>query len=235
MGKLKLGLLTGVMAFALAPSAYAADSAITIWNTANPGGAESANGTGSASVLSSDLSGVTISVSSVQKGTNPNDLTEANISIDNTTGSIQTIKIIAGANGYVGPSDLFTLTGAIGATLGGSELVGQFFTDQSNSLNGNSLLTVTGTQIGSFDSGSLTGPESFAFNGSGLSSLLTPYGLAEELTLTLAPGATVFIQGMSMDASAVPEPSTWAMMGLGFGLVAFLGMRKRKTSRFLVA
>jgi hypothetical protein len=95
-------------------------------------------------------------------------------------------------------------------------------------------LSVTGTQIGSFDSGALTGPESFAFNGSGLSSLLTPYGLAEELTLTLAPGATVFIQGMSMDASAVPEPGTWAMMGLGFAFIAFLGMRNRKTARFAI-
>ena len=227
-------LTTAAILAALTTPAAAADSAITIWNTSNPGGAESANGTGSASVLSSSLNGVTISVSSVQKGINPNDLTEANISIDNTTGSIQTIKIIAGANGYLGPSDVFTLTGAIGATLGGSDLAGQFFTDQGDTLNGNSSLTVTGTQIGSFDSGSLTGPESFAFNGSGLSSLVSPYGLAEELTLTLAPGATVFIQGMSMDASAVPEPGTWAMMGVGFALIGFLGLRKRRVPRFAV-
>ena len=227
-------LTTAAILAALTTPAAAADSAITIWNTSNPGGAESANGTGGASILSSNLGGVTISVSSVQRGINPNDLTEANISIDNTTGSIQTIKIIAGANGYLGPSDAFTLTGAIGATLGGSDLAGQFFTDQGDTLNGNSSLTVTGTQIGSFDSGLLTGPESFAFNGSGLSSLLTPYGLAEELTLTLAPGATVFIQGMSMDASAVPEPGTWAMMGVGFALIGFLGLRKRRVPRFAV-
>ena len=100
-------LTTAAILAALTAPAAAADSAITIWNTLNPGGAESANGTGSASVLSSNLGGVTVSVSSVQKGTNPNDLTEANISIDNTTGTIQTLKIIAGANGYLGPSDVF--------------------------------------------------------------------------------------------------------------------------------
>jgi hypothetical protein len=230
----RLLLTTALLAAVGATPVRAADSALTIWNTANPGGAESANGTGGASILSSNLGGVTVSVSSVQRGINPNDLTEANISIDNTTGTIQTIKIIAGANGYVGPSDLFTLTGAIGATLGGSELMGQFFTDQGNTLNGNSSLAVTGTQIGSFDSGALTGPESFAFNGSGISSLLTPYGLAEELTLTLAPGATVFIQGMSMDANAVPEPSTWVMMGGGFAILGLLGLRKRRVPRFAV-
>jgi hypothetical protein len=226
-------LTTALLAAVGAGPAMAADSAITIWNTTDPVGAETAIGTGSASVLGSNLDGVTVSVSSVSRGTNPNDLTEANISIANTTGSAQTLKIIAGANGYVGPSDVFKLTGAIGATLGGSDLIGQFFVDPANTLNGEAL-SVVGTQIGSFDSGALTGPESFSFNGFGSLAVNTPYGLAEELTLTLAPGATVFIQGMSMDASAVPEPSTWALMGVGFGVMALLGLRKRRVPRFAV-
>jgi PEP-CTERM motif len=234
MGKLKLGLLTGAAVFALASPGYAADSAITIWNTANPVGAETAIGTGQASVLGSNLNGITVSVSTVQKGTNPNDLTEANISIANTDSTAQTLKIIAGANGYAGPSDLFKLTGAIGATLGGSDLIGQFFVDPLNTLNGETL-SVVGTQIGTFDSGALVGPESFSFNGLGSLAVNTPYGLAEELTLTLAPGATVFIQGMSMDAtSAVPEPSTWAMMVAGFVILGFFGWSKKRTTRFAV-
>lgn len=229
MGNFKRGLLVAVGLGALmATPALAADTAITIWNTADPLGAETGIGTGSASVLSSSLDGITVSVSSVLRQTGPNDLTEANINIDNTTGTIQTLKIIAGANGYLGPSDAFKLTGAIGVTLGGADLIGSFFTDQTNSLNGEGL-TITGTQIGTFNSGALTGPESFSFNGLGASSLVSPYGLAEELTLTLAPGASVFVQGMSMDATkAVPEPSTWAMMGIGFG---FLVWKRRRAVR----
>jgi PEP-CTERM motif len=234
MGKLKLGLLTGVMAFALSPSAYAApDSAIIIWNGANPADAESALGTGGADLAVSNLDGVTVTLSTVSKGTSPNDLTEGNIGIKNTTTSTQVLHIIAGANGYVGPTDAFTLTGTIGATLGLSDLTGSFFADSANDLNGQSL-SVTGTFLNGFDSGSLTGPKSFSFNGIGVDALTGTYGLAEELTLTLAPGATVFVQGVSMDATnAVPEPSTWAMMGIGFGLVALLGLKKRKTARFL--
>ena len=79
--------------------------------------------------------------------------------------------------------------------------------------------------------GSLVGPASFSFNGFGADSLKGPYGLAEELTLTLQPGASVFVQGMSMDASAVPEPKTWAMMGLGFGLMALMGYKRSRKDR----
>lgn len=230
----RLLLTTALLGAIGASPAIAADSALVIWNTSDPLGAETATGTGSASILSSNLDGVTVSVSSVQKGTNPNDLTEANINIDNTTGSVQTLKIIAGANGYVGPTTGFTLTGTIGSTLGGADLVGQYFADASNSLNGQSL-SVTGTGLNSFNSGPLTGPQSFSFNGVGLDNLLAPYGLAEELTLTLQPGASVFVQGVSMDAvNTVPEPSTWAMLIAGFGLIGALGWHKKRTPRFAV-
>ena len=227
-------LLAGTILGAIGASpALAADSAIILWNTADPGGFETASGTGSAAVLGSNLDGVTISVSSVTKQTGPNDLTTDNINITNTTGSIQTIKIIAGANGYLGADSSFALTGTIGATLGGSDLVGQYFVDPTNSLNGLSE-TVNGTQISSFDSGALTGPQSFSFNGAGFDSVLGPFGMVEELTLTLQPGAEVFVQGASMTASAVPEPSTWAMALGGFGLLGLLGLRKRRVSRFAV-
>ena len=103
-------------------------------------------------------------------------MTEANISIDNTTGSIQTIKIIAGANGYLGPERRFHADQRHRRDLGVLRpLRASSSLTRASTLNGNSSLTVTGTQIGQLStSGSLTGPESFAFNGSGLSSLLSP-------------------------------------------------------------
>ena len=67
------------------------------------------------------------------------------------------------------------------------------------------------TDIGDFLSTLLTGPKSFSFNGSGVDAVTGPYGLAESLTLTLQPGAIVGVQNVSMDVSAIPEPSTWAM------------------------
>ena len=221
-------------ALTLSAPAFAANTAITMWNTANPLGAETAIGTDDADLAVSNFNGVTVTLSSVSRGTNPTDLTEGNIGIRNTTGTIQTLRIIAGANGYLDNPIGFTLTGTIGATLGLSDLAGSFFADAANSLNGQSL-SVTGLDIGDFNSGSLLGPQSFSFNGFGPDHLTGPYGLAESLTLTLAPGASVFVQGVSMDASAVPEPRTWAMFGIGFALMGLVGWRRRKTARLAFA
>ena len=93
-----VALLAG-MALA-APAMALGDTAIIMWNTANPGATfESALGFDEADLALSNIGGVTITASSVQRGTSPTDLTEANIGIRNTTGTIQVLRIIAGANG----------------------------------------------------------------------------------------------------------------------------------------
>lgn len=219
-------LAATILAAAGASPVHAANTALIMWNAADPGDAEAATGTGSADLTATSLDGITITLSSVNRGINPNDLTEGNINIDNTTGSVQTLKIIAGANGYAGPSSAFTLTGTLGVTLGMADLFGQYFADNTNSLNGQSE-SVTGVSLNSFNSALLTGPKSFSFNGLGLDGLAGPYGLAEELTLTLQPGAAIFVQGVSMDANAVPEPSTWAMLLAGFAFLGIAGYARR--------
>lgn len=219
----------GVGALASAP-AMAANTAIIMWNGADPLGFESATGTGSADLTASDLGGVTVTLSFVSRSTTPNQLTTGQINIDNTTDMVQTLNIIAGANGYLGAEKGFTLTGTIGATSGVSDLSGMYFVDPGNTLNGTNE-TIIGAGIDSFDSLSLTGPKSFSFNGFGPDLVTGPYGLAERLTLTLQPGASVFVQGASMTASAVPEPKTWAMLVAGFALMGAMAFKRKRTAR----
>ena len=149
---------------------------------------------------------------------------------------MQTLDIIAGANGYFGPSSLFNASATILTGTGQVELTGNFFVSTTNFLNGANTGPVTGTQIGgTFDSGLLTSPFSFSSNSPNVPFSVTGlYGMAESLQLTLAPGAFVGVQSISMDANAVPEPGTWAMGIAGFGLLALLGLRKRRVSRFAV-
>jgi hypothetical protein len=231
-------LLTTALAAALATPAAAANTALTLWNSSNPGGAETASGTDTAVLSGSSLSGITITTSGATRLTSPNNsLTESNLFISNTTGTVQTLDIIAGANGYLGPSNLFNASATVLIATGQAELTGTFFVDAANSLNGTNTGPVVGTQIGgTFDSGLLTGPFSFSSNSANVFfPVLGPYGMAESLQLTLQPGAFVGVQSISMDATnAVPEPSTWVMMGGGFALLAALGLRKRRTPRFAV-
>jgi hypothetical protein len=223
----------GVGALIAASPSNAANVALAMWNSANVGDIVSASGTGNATIGPENLDGITVTLSFANRTTNPNGLTEGNINIDNTTNTTQTLVVIAGANGYLGPSDGFGLSGTILTSLGTSDLMGSFFVDGGNTLNGLST-SVTGLDIGDFDSGTLSGPHSFSFNGSGLDNVLGPYGMAERLTLTLAPGAMIAVQSASMDASAVPEPRTWALMGLGFAAMAFFGFKRKREARYAI-
>jgi PEP-CTERM motif len=219
---------------ALISPASASNTAITIWNAANPGDSETAIGVGQANLASSDFDGVSITLSRVNRLTNPNGMTEANINIDNNTDSVQVLRIIGGVNGLFGATHGFTLTGTVGGQNGVSDLMGSFYADGGNTLNGENF-SIIGSLLKSFDSGGLSGTQSFSFNGFGPDALNGPYGLAESLTLTLQPGAGVFVQGMSMSASAVPEPGTWAMGVVGFALMAGLGWKRSRKDRLAVS
>ena len=233
----KLLMTTALLAAVGASPAWAANSALTIWNDSNPGGSVTATGTDTAVISSSSLNGITITSSGVDRATAPNGMTESNFFVRNTTGSTQVLDILAGTNGFIGPSNLFNATATIELSSGTADLTGMFFVDNGNSLNGQNTGPVVGTQIGgAFNSGLLTGPFSFSSNSPdvpfGSSNL---YGMAEELQLTLGPHAFLGVQSISMNATnAVPEPSTWAMMLGGFGLLGIFGLRKRRVSRFAV-
>jgi PEP-CTERM motif len=220
-------LLTGLLA---ASAASASNTAIIIWNQANPSDFESATGIGQANLVGSDFDGVSITLSRVNRLTTPNGMTEANINIDNNTDSVQVLRIIGGVNGLFGATHGFTLTGTVGGQNGLSDLAGDFYADGTDLLNGGGF-GITGSLLKSFNSGLLTGTQSFAFNSFGPDALSGPYGLAESLTLTLQPGAGVFVQGMSMSAGAVPEPSTWAMGIAGFAIMAGLGWKRSRKDR----
>jgi hypothetical protein len=221
-----MGSAAALALIAAAP-AQAGNTALILWNGANPGDAETATGTGSADLTATSLDGVSVTLSFVNRETNPNGMTEGNINIQNTTDSVQTLHIIAGANGFTGVAGGFNLSATILAALGSATLSGSFFADATNSLNGTSE-SVTGSDLGDFTSALLTGPHSFSFNAFSPDHLTSEYGLAESLTLTLQPFSQIGVQSISMDASAVPEPGTWALMGLGFGVMALLGVKGRK-------
>ena len=216
-------------------SAEAANTALILWNGADPADAEAATGVGSASLLGSNLDGITITVSNVNRETNPNGITESNINLDNTTGSVQVLHIIAGANGFLGPSKEFGLSATILTALGASNLTGSFFADNTNSLNGESFgVTGNGHRRLSPES-AFNGPRSFSFNGDGFDSVTGPLRAGGEPDPDLAGrGRRSAFNRSRWTPWAVPgTPHVGDAMAMGFGLLALLGV-KRKRTRFAV-
>jgi hypothetical protein len=87
--------------------------------------------------------------------------------------------------------------------------------------------TLTGADLaalyGAHDDGSHTSPLS--------NQLVTISGLGAFTTATFSSNQNSF--EFSLGASAIPEPSTWAMMGLGFAALGYAAFRRNSKSRAL--
>jgi PEP-CTERM motif len=66
---------------------------------------------------------------------------------------------------------------------------------------------------------------------------VTPYTVSNTITFGLAPGTTTspITDEFSVSATVVPEPSTWAMMLLGFAGLAFSGYRRARAGHATLA
>jgi hypothetical protein len=162
----------------------------------------------------------------------PNELQLSSSNIENLSGAPITISLVAGDNNFVGPvtfirdSGSLTFNNAVGS--GPSSL--SFFADPlnaqgANPLNtpGSLLETVTGTPT--------TNPDSFAGSNIAAFSALGPFSMTESASLALTTGGSITGFNQAME-TGVPEPKTWAMLGVGFALMAALGFRRRRSARF---
>lgn len=108
-------------------------------------------------------------------------------------------------NGLLGPTDA--------AATGGQKTLAQWIAD-----NGSANLSVYGVEIGI---------------GSGWSNQF--FGAVDNVNVNFSSGRTVAANfEVASDVAAVPEPATWAMMILGFGIIGF-GMRysmRRSNAKF---
>jgi hypothetical protein len=150
--------------------------------------------------------------------------------ISNSGSSEGHLRIVVGDTNFVGPvnavreSASLTFNDALGS---GPSTLG-FFADPANGQPAGIGLATPGQTLFQ-DSGS---PSSnpFSFAGSNLSPFFAngPFSMSEAATLGLRGGASITGFNESMESNAIPEPSTWAMILLGFGVLGLLGFHKRK-------
>jgi hypothetical protein len=165
----------------------------------------------------------------------PNSLQLSSSSIVNEGATPLTVTLLASDTNFDQPvtfirdSASLTFNNAVGST----QSMLQFWVDPANvqganpnNTPGNLLETVTGTPT--------TDPDSFS--GSNLAAFVAnaPFSMTEGAALNLVAGGQItgFNQAMT---SGVPEPGTWALMGVGFAALAFMGYRRNRTSRHAIA
>jgi hypothetical protein len=183
-------------------------------------------------VIDQSIGGAFVQLTLAQSAFAPNELQLSSSNIANLSGAPITISLVAGDTNFAAPvtfirdSGSLTFNNAVGS--GTSAL--SFFADNTNTQGANPtntpgtlLETVTGTPT--------TNPDSFAGSNIAVFDASSPFSMTESASLALTTGGSITGFNQSME-SGVPEPSTWAMMFVGFGILGFFGIHKSRQSRF---
>ncbi len=160
-----------------------------------------------------------------------NSLQLSSSSIINNGGTPLTITLLAGDNSFLNPVSFIrnaaslTFNDAVGS--GQSSLA--FWADAGNAQGANPNNT-PGSLLEQVFGTPLTDPDSFS--GSNVAAFLanSPFSMTEGASLALKAGGSItgFSQSMT---TGVPEPGTWALMGVGFGLMALFGVKRSRKDR----
>jgi hypothetical protein len=159
--------------------------------------------------------------------------------IQNTGSTLGHLTAIVGDTNFIGPvsavreSASLTFNNASGS--GASTL--RFFADPANGQPGGVGLAIPGQLLFTTSGSPVTDPDSFA--GTNVSPFVADglFSMTETANLALKAGGSItgFNESMaSTAAGAVPEPSTWAMMLVGFAGLGW-GAWSRKRVRTLAA
>ena len=156
-----------------------------------------------------------------------NELQLSSSNIENLTGVPLTVTLLASDTGFAAPVSFVNNSGSLtfNANVGAPDSTLKFWADATNTQGANPTNT-PGSLLESVSGHALTDPDSFSGSKVAAFDASAPFSMTEGAALVLRSGGSVtgFNQAMQ---TGVPEPQTWAMLVLGFGVLALLGVRRR--------
>jgi len=160
-----------------------------------------------------------------------NELQLSSSSIENLTGAPLTVTLLASDTGFVSPVEFVNNSGSLtfNSNVGAPDSTLKFWADPAD-VQGANPTNTPGVLLETVSGHALTDPDSFS------GSLVTPFDASAPFSMTegaalvlRADGSvTGFNQAMQ---TGVPEPRTWVMAALGFGLLGLVASCKTRLSR----
>jgi hypothetical protein len=236
MGNLRQLGLAGLAAFAITAAAPAhATLQLTLqggastFSCADGASCDSNPNPDQLTVVLRTLSGVTFFGNFASSQTQPNVLSAASFTVTNTGLLPQTFAILASQTDFLPVVSSIDEAGSGTWTrAAGSDALLRFWADTANTQGANPL-NHPGPLLGSFSSTAVGLADSFSKDLTSSFVASSPFSMTEEISGTLIRGGS--LTGFSQTMVAIPEPSTWAMMLLGFAGLGYAGFRSaRKTS-----
>jgi hypothetical protein len=185
-------------------------------------------------VANGTLNGVQIN-GSIQTSTGnpanpgPDILNTSSLSIINLTGLTKTVTVVVSDTDFIGPVGSFLTAGSgVWQNAIGSSITMKWFDDPANGQGADTPTDTPGNLVDSFTHAAILFVDSFSHDGNGPISDAGPFSMTEQAVFTLTPFAQLVNRGQTEVKLAVPEPSTWAMMLLGFVGLGYAGFRKAR-------
>lgn len=199
-------------------------------------GCDQSGGANNLLVVNTTVGGAFVEIALAQSQRLPDILQLSASSITNTTGAPLTIKLLASDTDFSPPitdikeSGSLTFNDAVGS--GASML--QFWADHAN-VQGANPTNTPGTLLDTVTGTPTTNPDSFSGSKIQPFGALTPFSMTEGASLALIGGGSItgFNQSMQSTGAVIPEPRTWALMSIGFALMALMALKRKRPERFV--
>ena len=163
-----------------------------------------------------------------------NTLQLSSSNIENTTATPLTVTLLASDTGFDAPASFINNSGSLtfNANVGAPNSTLSFFADVLDRQGANPTNT-PGALLESVSGHALSDPDSFSGSRLAAFDASAPFSMTEGASLVLRADGSVTGFNQSME-TGVPEASTWAMIGLGFGFLGFVGLRKTHSRRLVI-
>lgn len=162
-----------------------------------------------------------------------NELQLSSSNIENLTGAPITVTLLASDTSFDAPTKFVNNSGSLtfNSNVGAPDSTLKFWADVTNT-QGADPTNTPGTLLETVMGHALTNPDSFSGSRISAFDASAPFSMTEGAALVLRADGSVTGFNQAME-TGVPETSTWAMLAVGFGLMAAIGWKKR-ASRFAI-
>jgi hypothetical protein len=163
-------------------------------------------------------------------------LNSSSLLITNTTSAAVTLIITASQTGFTAPVNSFNdADSGVWQGSAASAATLKWFVDAANTQGADNSGDTPGALVDTNLSTAAFPVLGFSRTSPAIADVLTsPFSMTEQSTIVLGAGESLVNRGQSIIGaeSAVPEPSTWVMFGLGFAALGYAGYRRRDRHAF---
>ena len=163
-----------------------------------------------------------------------NSLQLSSSNIENTLAAPITVSLLASDTGFTSPVSFVTNSGSLtfNDNVGASDSTLKFWADVTDTQGANPSNT-PGTLLESVSGHAATDPDSFSGSLVSPFDANAPFSMTEGASLVLRADGSVTGFNQSM-TTGVPEPSTWALLIVGFAGLAWAGVKRAKGPRYAI-